>query len=266
MPPNTRKQIRSIWKVTTPDMADTKENIHKDHRKRLRARYEKHGLESFEEHNILELLLFHSIPRADTNGLAHDLINTFGSLYDVLCAPYEDLLQVKGVGPASARLIRNVFDTAREANLRMMASSPLDSYTRLVMYATEWFGGKPAGVVAVILLDGKNHIVHTETLSATHNIRETAYAKAIADLAEKFDARRVVLMHNHASGIMKPSDEDLYLTEKLYTALRKMDILLLEHLIVHKFDCIPILDAALRQSVSGFPMVMSEDIRRALLL
>lgn len=246
-------------------MAEMKANVHKDHRKRLRARYEKHGLESFEEHNILELLLFHSIPRADTNGLAHDLINTFGSLYEVLCAPYEDLLQVKGVGPASAQLIRNVFDTAREANLRKMASSPMDSYTRLVMYATEWFGGKTAGVVAVMLLDNKNYIVHTETLSAAHTIRETAYAKAIADLAEKFDAHRAVLMHNHASGIMKPSDEDLYLTAQLYTDLREMDITLLEHLIVHKFDCIPVLDTALKQSVSGFPMVMSEDMRKTLL-
>ena len=247
-------------------MAEKNANIHKDHRKRLRARYEKHGLESFEEHNILELLLFHSIPRADTNGLAHALINTFGSLYEVLCAPYEELLKVKGVGPASARLICNVFDTAKEANLRKIASSPIDSYTRLAMYAAEWFGGKQAGVVAVILLDNKNCIVHTETLSASHTIREAFYVQAIADLAEIFDARRAVLMHNHASGIMKPSDEDLYLTKQLYTALREQDITLLEHLIVHKFDCIPILDTALRQSVSGFPTVLSENMQKALLL
>ena len=77
-------------------MANANGNIHKDHRKRLRARYDKYGLASFEEHNILELLLFHSIPRADTNGIAHELINTFGSLYDVMCAPYEELLRVNG--------------------------------------------------------------------------------------------------------------------------------------------------------------------------
>ena len=75
-------------------MAKTNDNPHKNHRNRLRIRYQKYGLASFEEHNILELLLFHSIPRADTNGIAHELINTFGSLYDVLCAPYEELLRV----------------------------------------------------------------------------------------------------------------------------------------------------------------------------
>lgn len=247
-------------------MAEKNANIHQNHRKRLRERYEKYGLESFEEHNILELLLFHSIPRADTNGLAHELINTFGSLYEVLCAPYEELLKVKGVGPASASLIRTVFDTAREANLRKLAAAPIDSYPRLAMYAAEWFGGKPAGVVAILLLDEANRIVHTGTLSASHTIRAASYVKAVIDLTEKFSLRRVVLMHNHESGILKPSDEDLYLTQQLYAALREQNITLLEHLIVHKFDCIPILDIAVKQSVSGFPLVMSADMRQSLLM
>ena len=240
-------------------MAKTDDNIHKNHRKRLRARYEINGLDSFEEHNILELLLFHSIPRADTNGIAHALINTFGSLYDVLFASYDDLLKVNGVGPASASLIRNVADTAREANLRKIAATPIEDYPRLSMYATEWFAGKPAGVVAVILMDKSNRVVHTATLSTCHTIRATSYAAAITDLAEKFSASRVVLMHNHANGIMKPSDEDLYLTQQLYTALQQKEITILEHLVVHKFDCIPILDKAVQKGTSRFPMVLSEE-------
>ena len=239
-------------------MANANGNIHKDHRKRLRARYEKYGLASFEEHNILELLLFHSIPRADTNGIAHELINTFGSLYDVMCAPYEELLRVKGVGPASASLIRTVADTAREANLRKIASVPLDDYPRLAMYATEWFLGKQAGVVAVILLNDKNHIVHTETLSSSHTIRSASYAKTLEALASKHEACRLVLMHNHANGVMKPSDEDLFLTQQLYTALQEKKITLLEHLVIHKFDCLPILDRAIHKRVSGFPTVLDD--------
>lgn len=240
-------------------MANANENIHKDHRKRLRARYEKYGLDSFEEHNILELLLFHSIPRADTNDTAHALINAFGSLYEVLCAPYEELLKVKGVGPASAALIRNVADTVRESNLRGIAKSPIEDYTQLVMYATEWFMGKPAGFVAAILFNNKNEIVHTEALSAGHSIRAVSYAKSLEDLAKKFDAYRIVLMHNHANGIMKPSDEDLYLTKQLYNTLKEKGITILEHLIVNKFECIPILDRAIRKRVSGFPLTLTPE-------
>ena len=247
------------------NMSETKVNVHKNHRKRLRERYDKYSLESFEEHNILELLLFHSIPRADTNTTAHELINAFGSLYDVLCAPYEELIRVKGVGPASARLIRNVCDTAREANLRKMAAVPIADYPHLHMYATEWFIAKPAGVVAVMLMDDKNRIVHTATLSATHKIRSLSYANTVKELAAKYNAPRVVLMHNHANGIMKPSDEDLYLTQQLYSALAEDGITILEHLIVHKFDCLPILNQSIHQQVSGFPMELpGEDADRIL--
>ena len=239
-------------------MAKTNDNPHKNHRNRLRTRYQKYGLASFEEHNILELLLFHSIPRADTNGIAHELIDTFGSLYNVLCAPYEELLRVKGVGPASAALIRNVSDTAREANLRKMAATPITDYPRLVLYATEWFIGKQAGSVAVILFDDKNRIVHTETLSESHSIRASSYAQSLEELADKHNARRIVLMHNHANGIMQPSDEDLFLTQQLYTVLQEKKIALLEHLVIHKFDCLPILDRAMHQHVSGFPTVLGD--------
>ena len=239
-------------------MAKTNDNPHKNHRNRLRTRYQKYGLASFEEHNILELLLFHSIPRADTNGIAHELINTFGSLYDVLSAPYEELLRVKGVGPASAALIRNVSDTAREANLRKMTATPITDYPRLVLYATEWFIGKQAGSVAVILFDDKDRIVHTEALSESHSIRAVYYAQSLEELADKHNARRIVLMHNHANGIMQPSDEDLFLTQQLYTALQEKKITLLEHLVIHKFDCLPILDRAIHKRVSGFPIVLDD--------
>lgn len=246
-------------------MANATENIHKNHRQRLRARYEKYGLASFEEHNILELLLFHSIPRADTNGIAHELINTFGSLYDVLCAPYEELLRVKGVGPASAALIRNVSDTAREANLRRIADSPVEDYTRLVMYAAEWFMGKQAGVVAAVLFNERNEIVHTETLSSSHTIRAVSYANELEKLAAKHNAHRIVLMHNHGNGVMKPSDEDLYLTQQLYNILREKNITILEHLIVHKFDCLPILDQSLHKLASGFPVALTPEAAQQLL-
>ena len=130
-------------------------NIHRNHRQKVRERYYAGGFKGMAGHNILEMLLFFGIPYKDTNPIAHELINTLGSLYDVMCAPYEELLRVKGVGPASASLIRTVADTAREANLRKIASVPLDDYPRLAMYATEWFLGKQAGVVAVILLNDK---------------------------------------------------------------------------------------------------------------
>ena len=81
-------------------------NIHEGHRDRLRKRFLDEGLDNFHDHNVLELLLFYSIPRKDTNEEAHNLIDTFGSLSGVFNASHEDLCKVKGIGENTATLIK----------------------------------------------------------------------------------------------------------------------------------------------------------------
>lgn len=68
---------------------------HTGHRDRLRKEFMARP-ESFPDHKVLELLLFYVLPRQDTNPLAHDLLDRFGSLQGVLDAPPEALSQVKG--------------------------------------------------------------------------------------------------------------------------------------------------------------------------
>lgn len=84
-------------------MAD--KNLHKDHRKRLRKRYAEEGIDFFEDHNVLELLLFYALPRVDTNPIAHRLISRFGSLSGVFSASEDELCEVEGMGKASAGLL-----------------------------------------------------------------------------------------------------------------------------------------------------------------
>ena len=74
------------------------ENIHQGHREKMRQRFLKSGLESFADHEALELLLYYAIPRRDTNPIAHRLMERYGSLTAVLSAPAEDLKKVEGIG------------------------------------------------------------------------------------------------------------------------------------------------------------------------
>ena len=73
-------------------------SIHDGHRQRLMERFHKEGLDHFDPVQVLELLLFYSIPRRDTNEIAHALLNRFGSVSKVMDASLEDLMQVSGVG------------------------------------------------------------------------------------------------------------------------------------------------------------------------
>ena len=87
--------------------------IHDGHRQRVYDRLRKEGLDSFSPHNVLELLLFFSSPRADTNEIAHRLIDRFGSVAAVLDAPESELVKVNGVGEYSATLIKLIPQLAR---------------------------------------------------------------------------------------------------------------------------------------------------------
>ena len=87
--------------------------VHDGHRERMRERFLEYGLENFNDLNALELLLHYAIPRKDTNALSHSLIDRFGSLKGVLDASKEELLQVPGIGPNAAALIRLVPALAR---------------------------------------------------------------------------------------------------------------------------------------------------------
>ena len=86
-------------------MAD---NSHVGHRQRIRHRVRTEGLENFHDYQVLEYALSFVIPYKDVNPLAHDLINKFGSLGGVLEANEEDLIDVKGMGEASAQFLTSI--------------------------------------------------------------------------------------------------------------------------------------------------------------
>ncbi len=229
-------------------------NVHAGHRERLRTRYKKCGFDDFEPHEVLELLLFYSIPRANTNPIAHNLLNRFGSLYAVMNASFDELCEVDQVGPATAALIRTVADSARAAKLKTLGSEPLISADRLHLYATEWFLGMPPRTAAIVLMDNKRRVVTVRKLAEEYLRLPEDYDERILHLCQKLDVAYVVLMHNHVDGIMRPSHEDIQLTRDLYAFLSDYGIALLEHLIVHELDCVQFLNLAMRDEVSGFPI------------
>lgn len=81
-------------------------SIHTGHRKRVKDEFRARGLEGWPDHRVLELLLFYAIPQGDVNGLAHDLIDRFGSLAGVLDASEDELRKVPGVGEHTSLLLQ----------------------------------------------------------------------------------------------------------------------------------------------------------------
>lgn len=211
--------------------------IHDEHRKRVKARYLEFGAEIFDDYQLLELFLFYSNPRADVNPLAHQLIHHFGSLPAVLNASVEELTAVKGVGTHTAISLRLISDLTRRSRMaRCSGKNLITSADDAADYLIPYFYGSRVEQVYLLCLDSRGRILHCSHLcdgtpnSAAFDQRELISA------ALEHQASAVLLAHNHVSGAVEPSQEDLDVTRNAAQALRFIHVQLMDHLIIGDDD------------------------------
>ncbi|PKM72902.1 MAG: hypothetical protein CVU91_07715 [Firmicutes bacterium HGW-Firmicutes-16] len=220
--------------------------VHDGHRERMKKKLLEQGLDVFDDHNVLELLLFYSMPRRDTNPLAHELLNTFGSLEAVFEAPADELSKVSGIGENSVTLLKLIPEVSRRYIIdKNRFDDILDSSKKTGEYLAARYMYERDEVVYVICLDAKCKIICCKELfRGVANSAEISIRK-IAELALAKNATSVIISHNHTSGIALPSMEDEITTKKLKTALVSMGITLADHIIVADGDFISMADSRL---------------------
>lgn len=207
--------------------------MHEGHRERLRNRFLTEGLDNFEQHQVLELLLFYAIPRRDTNELAHELLRKYGSLAGVLEADPSDLAAHSGIGVNSAILLSMIPALSRMYFKDKWREKPeLNSSTKAGEYAVALFAGKSYENFYVICLDTQNK-VNFAALVHEGTINEAAvYPRLIVETALRHQANSVILAHNHPGGSLKPSEADIQVTKRISTGLNSISIKLVDHIIV----------------------------------
>ena len=209
------------------------DNVHKDHRERVKNRFLKGGLEGFDKHNILELLLFYSIPQRDTNALAHRLLDRFGSLAGVFDATLEELLSVEGVGRHTATLIKLIPALSREY---LSESDGVGEAVPNYEYMGDYFVSRFVGVtnerIMCAMLDNSCRIISTEILSEGGVTSADLPFRTVTEAAIKARAAYIVLAHNHPRGEPLPSFEDYEVTQRLARHLAQIDVRLADHFIV----------------------------------
>ncbi len=208
-------------------------DVHKDHRIRLRRRFRTDGIDNFEPHNVLELLLFYSFARCDTNELAHKLINHYGSLPLVFDAPYDDLVKQKGVGEVSATLIKMVpAITSYYMSEKALEGVVINSSEDAGRYFVAKFLNLVVEEFHLLSLSSTGKVIRCTKISeGTVNAVPVLTRKVLTE-ALNCNAVSVVAAHNHPSGITTPSSNDTFLTYNLHNALRHADITLDDHIIV----------------------------------
>lgn len=216
---------------------------HSGHRDRLRGEFLARS-ESFPDHKVLELLLFYALPRQDTNPIAHDLLERFGSLEGVLDAPPEALAQVKGVGDRSAVLFKAVKELARRyaAGRSRIGNLITTNYAAYEILHPLFFGARNERVY-LLCLDGKKKLLGCAKLGEGNVNAAEVTPRGVVETALNHNAARVILAHNHVSGLALPSDEDKATTLYLQTLLSQVGVLLDDHLIFVDDDMVSMGDS-----------------------
>ena len=203
------------------------------HRQRLRNRFLERGLDGFTDTEILELLLSFGTPRSDCKEPAKAALKQFGTLSTVLEEPLSGLQQIKGIGPKNGFAVHFIQAVARRyLKDRLKGKRYLKSSSEVRDYLSHTMRGLKKEVFAVIYLDSSHAILGSETVAeGTINVN-TVYPRELVKQALQKNAAAMIVSHNHPSGSLAPSAEDMQLTRTICLLGSMMQIQLLDHIII----------------------------------
>lgn len=207
------------------------------HRSRVRERFRKEGLDSFEDVHVLELLLQYSIPRIDTKPLARALLNRFGSFSAVMEASEESLVQVPGIGVKTAIFLRLVTAVGRHYQLSLQKSpTVLNSIQDCGEYLSKFFLGRRVETVYMLAMDGKRRLLCCQKLEEGELNSALIPVRKLVEMVLSANAAAVVLAHSHPGGLAIPSAEDIQVTRNVAKILASLNVALVDHLIFTEDD------------------------------
>lgn len=214
------------------------------HRQRLKNRFRKEGLDNFDERYVLELLLFYCIPRQDTKPLACRLLEHFGSIVDVLDATPEELEKVEGVGEgvstflALRSAVERYYQMKREELNLDIASNILNTPDAYCAFLAPYFKGQRNEVVYILCLDAQCKFMCCRMVGEGSVNSANVPIRRLVEMALNVNASFVVIAHNHPSGLVLPSKEDIQTTIRVAKAMQAVDIALVDHVIFFEKESI----------------------------
>lgn len=215
-------------------MAEGKVNIHSGHRKKVKDRFFECGFTGMPDHNILEAILFLGIPQKDTNPIAHELMDTFGSFSAVLEAKKSDLMKIRGMTENAAFAIMSYLPVNRRYIESLQKKKPVfENNDQIVDYLKPLFFEKSTiERVFVLCFDSKNRLI------ACRNVCDGDISSALFDVREltrivlEVNAQKIIIAHSHPHGVALPSREDISTTKLIFEMMKFIKVHLEDHLIV----------------------------------
>jgi DNA repair protein RadC len=219
------QKVQKMSKILKPDYIG--------HRKRIKEKYKKGGLNGWLDYEVLEFALSYSIPRKDTKPMAKELLAKFKSINGVLDANIENLEKVSGVSEHTALFLNFLKDIAivyLESGLydRDLLSSPEFVYN----YLKAALKGSHDEEFRVLFLNNQNRLIAVETIQTGTVDAATIYPRKVVERTLYNHANGVIIAHNHPGTSLRPSKEDIAITKLIRGALTTIGAELVDHIII----------------------------------
>ena len=221
------------------------ESIHSGHRKRVRKEFLLMGLnEATPPHKIIEYILFHSIPQKDTNEIAHELLERYGSISAILDAPVESLMKVKGISEVSVSLLKLILPVARiYQNEKSSNIKVLNTIDEMSQYIIGKYFGYNNEVFSMLSMNASGKVLGFDIISSGNVSEVSVSLRDVVETALKRKAACTIIAHNHPGGVALPSGDDIKVTEMIYNTLKQVNVILLDHVIIADDDYVSMLQS-----------------------
>lgn len=203
------------------------------HRDRLRTRFSEVGGDALPDYELLELVLFRSIPRRDVKPLAKELIKRFGTFAEVLAAPPGRLAEVDGIGESVILDLKIVEASARRLARGAVAKRPvLSSWAAVIDYCRTAMAFSDREQFRLLFLDKRNALIADEVQGSGTVDHTPVYPREVVRRALELSASALILVHNHPSGDPTPSSADVRMTREIIDVAKPLGIAVHDHIVV----------------------------------
>jgi DNA repair protein RadC len=200
---------------------------------RPREKVKEFGIKSLSDRELLALVLRSGIKGKSALELADDLIKQANGIQGLNGLEYENLIRINGIKSAKASEICAISELSRRMAFYQSTNVDIvDQPQRLVQWLKKEMGSLKQEHFLVVFLNTKNHIIGYRPLFIGGLDRSIVHPREVFKHAINHSAARIVVVHNHPSGDVTPSENDWNVTQVLEEAGQTMGIPLLDHIII----------------------------------
>lgn len=212
--------------------------IHDGHRQRMFSKFEEYGFKIFDEHEKLEIILYYSVPRRNTNVLAHELLNKYNTIANVMDAPKRELLEFDGITQRTCQLFKIIKETHALYEYEKKAHKTyMTTPDEFASFFQLYFMGESNEKVAIVCLDSLGKVLKTQKIGVGNSNQSFFNMQEIFKVIMDCNANEIVVAHNHPGNDPFPSETDIESTKKIKLAVETLGVYLKDHFIVSERGC-----------------------------